>query len=510
MVRNNSPYVFLVTVLLVVIASCRKDFEYAPSSGNLTFSKDTVYLDTVFADLGSSTYTLKVYNPTRDDVVIPTITLGRGTESFYRLNVDGVAGKQFSNVPIYARDSLFILIETTVSVDDERITELLYTDDLLFDSPPYQQSIPLVTLAKDAIFLYADSDKPQESLVLKTDVNGTELKVNAFELKEEQLLFTNEKPYVMYGYGKVADGKKLTIEPGARIYFHENSGILIQEGGQISAQGELSQDLETLEGEIIFEGNRLEPQFADVHGQWGGIWISDGSMENILNHCTIKNANIGLYVGEKHENSNSSLIITNSQIYNSALFNLWAENATVKGENLVLGNSGLSSIRISNGGDYAFIHSTIANYWTKAFRASPALSISNENSDKETATSTILRANFINCVIDGNNQTELFLNPAENGVFNFSFQNCLIKHPGNNGMVLYDFENNPNYSNVLLNAFPDYYDSRNHDFRIGLASELLKIGNGTGATSVPVDLLGIPRPETPELGAYQAQGKAEE
>ena len=74
-------------------SSCRKDFEFTPSSGNLEFSKDTVYLDTVFTNIGSSTYNLKVYNKSNEDILIPSIKLGQGEASNYRLNVDGIMEK---------------------------------------------------------------------------------------------------------------------------------------------------------------------------------------------------------------------------------------------------------------------------------------------------------------------------------------------------------------------------------------------------------------------------------
>ena len=39
---------FVLTIsILVLWSSCRKDFEFEPSTGNLQFSKDTVYLDTL-------------------------------------------------------------------------------------------------------------------------------------------------------------------------------------------------------------------------------------------------------------------------------------------------------------------------------------------------------------------------------------------------------------------------------------------------------------------------------
>lgn len=46
----------------VSLTPCRNDFDFESRTGGLEFSKDTVYLDTVFTNIGSSTYTLKVYN----------------------------------------------------------------------------------------------------------------------------------------------------------------------------------------------------------------------------------------------------------------------------------------------------------------------------------------------------------------------------------------------------------------------------------------------------------------
>ena len=56
-------FLYLLFVgVLVSFSACRSDFNFEPSVGDLAFSKDTVYLDTVFKNIGSSTYTLKVYN----------------------------------------------------------------------------------------------------------------------------------------------------------------------------------------------------------------------------------------------------------------------------------------------------------------------------------------------------------------------------------------------------------------------------------------------------------------
>ena len=103
-------------LLLIVSVSCRKDFDYALGRGNLGFSKDTVFLDTVFTNIGSATYTLKVYNTSNKDIAIPFVGLAKGEQSAYRLNVDGRAGKTFANIPLLAKDSLYVFIETTFDI----------------------------------------------------------------------------------------------------------------------------------------------------------------------------------------------------------------------------------------------------------------------------------------------------------------------------------------------------------------------------------------------------------
>ena len=107
---KRSLYFLFTISILVLWSSCRKDFEFSPSTGDLQFSKDTVYLDTVFTNIGSSTYNLKVYNRSDQDIRIPNVQLSQGESSSYRLNVDGVAGKVFRDVEILANDLSLIHI----------------------------------------------------------------------------------------------------------------------------------------------------------------------------------------------------------------------------------------------------------------------------------------------------------------------------------------------------------------------------------------------------------------
>tara|TARA_B100001250_G_scaffold109359_1_gene92352 strand:+ start:612 stop:1061 length:450 start_codon:yes stop_codon:yes gene_type:complete len=132
--------IFTYLMAIIICSSCDNDFDFEISSGNLSFSKDTVYLDTVFTNIGSSTYNLKVYNNSNDNILIPNINLGNGENSYYRLNVDGIygsdsnAGKYFENIELLANDSLYIFIETTVDIEDLSDKALSFFILIIFNS----------------------------------------------------------------------------------------------------------------------------------------------------------------------------------------------------------------------------------------------------------------------------------------------------------------------------------------------------------------------------------------
>lgn len=509
--RGNSIVILGIFCFLLWSTSCRKDFEYAQSTGNLEFSKDTVFLDTVFTNIGSSTYSLKVYNRSKEDIEIPSIRLGEGNGSQYRLNVDGVSGTDFTNIPLFAKDSLYVFIETTFDIAPTNATEFLYVDALLFDTGANQQEVPLVTLVKDAIFLYPSilSNGSKESLPFGVDEEGNEIRIEGFVLEDDELIFTNEKPYVVYGYAAVADGKSLLINAGARVHFHENSGILVGSGGSIKINGTLSSDPLLLENEVILEGDRLEPEFSEVPGQWGTVWLTPGSIENELSYLTIKNATVGLLVEGNPTATIPTLSIKNSQSYNSATINLWGRNTSIEAENLVLGNSGISSLYCNLGGSYTFLHSTFANYWSNGFRTGPAVLIDNFETDgfQITASQDLFKADFINSIIDGNTAIELQLNTNETTVFNYYFSHVLIKFRDNEGLFgnnpIYDFLDTSLYESILFNADADFVNTSNNDFRIGPNSEIIGLGDLNTALFVPLDLLGRDRTTNPALGAYQ-------
>ena len=470
----------------------------------MEFSKDTVFLDTIFSNIGSSTYTLKVYNRSSTDISIPTIQLKNGEDSKYRLNVDGEAGQLFRDIPLFAQDSLYIFVETTADITDADAKEFLHTDAIQFDKENHLQEVQLVTLIKDAIFLFParSLNGQRETIVLDIKESGEEIRVEGFELGLDQLNFTKDKPYVIYGYAAVPEGKTLTIEAGTRVHFHKDSGILIKENASLHINGRLSEDRDLLENEVVFEGDRLEPNYADVPGQWGSIWISKGSINNKIDYLTIKNATVGILVHGENSLGETTLTLKNSQIYNSENVNLWSKSAKIRSENLVLGAAGNISLYCNLGGDYSFTHATIANYWKYGFRSGAALQLDNSTLSGN-STSTLARADFKNCIIYGSNPNELNLIKGENSTFNFYFENCLLKFKNNSENDLYNFGNTAHYDNVLLNLDPEFESPTQNNFLIKENSSTIGAGNLVTAQSVPLDILGTDRTKNPTLGAYE-------
>jgi len=483
---------FLCALILLVFSSCRKDFSAELSSGKLTFSKDTVYLDTVFTNIGSSTYNLKVYNKSNKNISVPFIGLGKGENSFYRLNVDGMPGKIFENVEILAKDSLYIFIETTI--DYSQVTNPIYTDEIVFDSGENLQEVKLVTLVKDAHFLFPskDADGFIETIAIGKTTDGEDLKVNGFFL-EENTTFTNEKPYVIYGYCAVPSGKTLTIEAGAKIHFHANSGLVISKNATLTING-------TLNNKVIIEGDRLEPQFKEIPGQWGAIWLRAGSKNNSIKNTIIKNASAGIISDSIGNNSAPTLTIKNTQIYNSSNFGILGRETNIYGENLVINNSGQSSLACTIGGTYNFVHSTFANYWSNSFRQFPSVLINNyftysKNNTQLVEKRNLHAANFTNCIIDGNGNIELVIDKVEGTAFNYSFKNNLLRFK--------EIVDSNHYLDNIFNGNPHFKSPETNELIIGDKSDAVKKGSEAGRILTPNDILGITRTSPPDIGAYQ-------
>ena len=491
---------FIICVALISVSSCRKDFTTVPSFGQLEFSKDTVFLDTVFTNIGSATYNLKVYNRGNKSITIPTIQLENGISSNYRLNVDGIPGKEFNDIDILANDSMYVFVETTIDVTN--IPNPLYTDRILFDNGNNQQDVDLVTLVQDANFIYPGRD----AITMKIDsltLDGNPTTIKGRFLTDAELTFTNTKPTVIYGYAAVPANKTLTVDASARVHFHNNSGLIIDDKATLKVNG-------TLTEKVVFEGDRLEHGFSRIPGQWGTIWMRAGSKDNEIKHAQIKNGIIGILIDSIGTPSTPTLKLQNTEIYNHSNFGILARETNIEAHNVVIGNAGQTSLAATIGGTYHFTHSTFANYWNSGIRQLPTVLVNNffvynnDSGEEIIETRDLHAANFTNCIIDGNNNVEFVLDKVDGSLFNYNISNCLIQFNDTNNSFVNNVEldfTNANYQNIILNGNPHFRDTQKEDFIIGQDSDAI---NKAVSTSFSFDILGVDRTSSPAIGAYQS------
>jgi hypothetical protein len=334
-------------------------------------------------------------------------------------------------------------------------------------------------------------------------INGQPTTIKGRFLTDTELTINNSKPTVIYGYAAVPANKTLTIEAGSKLYFHSNSGLIIDNKATLKVNG-------TITEKVVFEGDRLENAFSKVPGQWGTIWMRAGSKNNEVHHAQIKNGIIGILIDSIGSTSTPTLKLQNTEIYNHSNFGVLARETNIEGHNVVIGSAGQASLAATIGGSYSFTHSTFANYWSSGIRQLPAVLINNffvytdENGQEITETRDLKAANFTNCIFDGNNNIEFILDKVDDGLFNYKISNCMISFTDSNNSfednVELDFENNANYKNNIINGFPAFRNSRNEDFIIGETSDAI---NKAKLSSFSFDILGIDRTTNPDIGAYQ-------
>ncbi|MCB9203169.1 MAG: hypothetical protein H6604_09020 [Flavobacteriales bacterium] len=450
----------ILSLLFFTFYSCRKDFEYNYSNTNLRFSKDTLFLDTIFNEVRSQTYMIRVYNTEDKDVLIRKIALEKNP-SYYKINVDGKAGNEFYDVPIRSKDSLHIFVE--IGVENEP-NESIVEENLLFEKADgTNQHITLLSVAEDVEFFKPNTD--EEAYIIS-----------------ENTTWNNSKPKLIFDELQVVNNAKLTIEEGTKIYFHRDSRLRIEEGSELEING-------TKEKEVLFRGDRHDIRYDTLFGNWNQIFL-DKNTKAKINYAKIQGGQYGLVAMK-----NANVEINNSKIFNHENIGILAFDAIITGENLVFNQCGESCFA-GFGGNYEFSQSTFANYARFKFSSSSVyLANSYINSDDELIDSTI-DASFGNCILYGRNREMFVTNFTDESRANYSFDTCLIRT---------EKTDNPNFINCIFNEDPLFKNTNMSSNLLRLLEESPAIGIGSVliASEVPLDIEEKDRTIVPNLGAYQ-------
>jgi len=461
----HKPLLLISSLFILFFFSCKKDSFITSSDASVNFSADTIYFDTVFVSTGSITQSVKIINTNNQKLLLTDVKLMGGSNSVFKINIDGNSTTQENNITLEPNDSIYIFISVLINPNNTSLAFILQ-DSIQVAFNGNQRYIQLQAYGQNAHFF-----------------NNKEISTNTS--------WPNDLPYVILGGLQIDSSIQLTIQQGCRIYFHANAPMIVN--GTLNVQGADS-------ARVYFLGDRLDVPYNSFPGSWPGIIFMSGSNDNVLQFAVIENGYEGVVAGNLSTDGNPKLALNDciiNNIYDAGIIgaqtNITAQNCLVRncGRNIVLGY----------GGNYAFTNCTVASYSNNYIsHTSPVLSISNY--DSSSTLTADMNASFLNCIFWGGNGTvnnEVVVSKEGNNIFAIDFSNCLWK-----------MQNTPpNLTASGILTVDPMFDSVNnqsmyYDFHLKTGSPAIATGVFTG---IPFDLDGNPRSvgNATDIGCYEKQ-----
>ncbi|MFD1628990.1 hypothetical protein [Pseudopedobacter beijingensis] len=452
----------ICSFLFLIACNKEQSFDNSPSA-RLNFSTDTLFFDTVFTEQGSTMRTLKIFNYNKQKIRINELKLaGLGSSSF-KMNVNGVSTDKLANIEIDGNDSIYVFVKVFIDPNAQNST-FLVEDSILINFNQKTQKIPLVAYGQNAVYIKSE----------QITSNTT---------------FTKDKPYLIFGNLVVDKDATLTIDGGAKVYFHKKSKLTVN--GTLQANG-------TLTDSIVFASDRTERIYRDEPGQWEGIYLNPSSKDSHFNYCIIKNAITGVYVDSLSNNSNPKLLLTNTIIKNHQIAGILAYRTHITGINNLLFNCGKYLLGVFNGGNYQFYQSTFAGYNPNMSRTDASVYFSDKNSSN--TSSYLLDIDFRNNIIWGNNRNELEIIKETTQPHTINFERNVLKTT----------ESTISQDNIF-NIDPIFRNPRFSDFRVNEFSVANDYGKsifiGLPSIFIDTDLQGYSRVFPSTVGCYEKKAE---
>ena len=453
-------------ISLIFFFACRKESFTSSPEALLQANTDTLHFDTVFATVGSITQSFKIFNDNAEGIHISSIELKGGSNSPFRMNVNGIPGPSVSDLNISGKDSLYVFV--TVNIN------------------PTAADLPFVV--RDSIEVFYNGNKK----LVQLEAFGRNAHFLRSKIITEDEVWNSDLPYVILGGLEVAGNTALTINKGSQVYLHADAPFIVK--GTLKVFGEKWDSTK-----VLFTGDRLDEPYRSYPASWPGIYFTGSSKDNILEYTVVKNAYQAVVVQMPSVNTSPKLRLHETIIDNAYDAGLLGVNTSIKARNLLISNSGKNLVLVS-GGDYEFTHCTVASISNNLVpHNDPVLFISNYlNQDPSNSLSALFR----NCIFWGDgglvdNEVTVLRNGGN--TFNVEFDHVLWKvkdEPA--GVALNEVINNEDPLFDTLSTTKNFYS-----FLLKENSPAINKGINT---SVTLDLNGQDRPVgLPDLGAYEKQ-----
>lgn len=477
----NTKSIYLFISLMCLLVSCTDDDSFSVSKSDiLTFSTDTISMDTVFSTVPTSTRTFWVYNKAGDGIRCTKVRLARGNQTGFRVNVDGEylspeAGYQISDVEVRKNDSVRVFIELT-SPENGKLEPQLLEDELVFVlESGVEQKVALNAYTWDANLL--------KNVYIKNDTT----------------IGSNIKPTVIYGGLTVDSCATLNIAAGTTLYFHGDAGIEVY--GRMISEGLPDKN-------IILRGDRTDKMFDylpydNVSGQWQGVHFYASSYDNKIHYTDIHSTFNGILC-DSSDVSRSKLQLYNSTVHNCQGYGLKSENCLIEIRNSQISNT-LNDCVAVYGGNVTIQQCTLAQFYPFDSNRGSALYFSNFSGERYMP---LLKMDCLNSIVTG------YANDVISGVhmddeakeFNYRFINSLLRTE--------KVEDDENFINVTYEDVNDTasvsgednfilvdIDKQRYNFHLNEKSPAI---NAAGTEwALPEDRDGRQRDELPDIGCYE-------
>jgi len=391
-----------------------------------------------------------------------------GSASSFKININGVAASEVSNIEVAANDSIYIFVSVNIN--------------------PNNTNTPFVV--EDSVMIIYNGN----SKYVKLEAYGQNANFLRNRVITGNVTWTNNLPYVILGGLRIDSTASLIIEAGCKIYSHADAPFIVD--GTLIIKG--------IKNELVtFSSDRLDTDYKDFPASWPGIYFRGSSKNNVLEHAFIKNAYQAVVVEKPSVNANPKLTLHQCIIDNAFDAGLLCVNSSVNADNSLVINCG-TNINLTYGGNYNLTNCTVAAYSNSyIMHKNPVLIAENFASTEATLTAD-LNAVFVNCIFWGGNssiENEVIVNKHGSNAFNVIFDHCLYKAKDDplNTIIIESFKNQ--------DPLFDSIDVSKKIYNLHISQDIAPgFNNGITGTGFAQDLDDNNRTVgLPDIGCYEKQ-----
>lgn len=344
----------------------------AADGRSYALSKDTLWLDTLPSEYLSSTYDLRIYNPSKNQTMnLRRIRLVGGKARGYMLNVDGRSGSEHTNVSIGAWDSVFVFVRAFLPEGTTNDPEPVIDSLEITDEAGQVSYLPIIAVRQNVTHV--------ETLRITSDTQ-----------------LNDARPLLVRDSIVVEQGARLRLVSPARLWMGAGADIRIY--GRLEIEGTAATPVQI----SAIRRDLLVPRvpYTRVPGQWGGIFFGTEGTAS-LKHMHLTNGKWGLYFSPNHTATTSpAALIDHCYISNVSGIGLSAGLGQFVIRDSELSNTLSATLHLS-GGQYELHRSSIINFYAwPGVRSAAALVYTNRSPvDGSASASSLLTVDH--CVLDG-------------------------------------------------------------------------------------------------------------